>query len=205
MNLLTIGAIFFVLILGIAIVLHTYNITRVYKRITSLSQHRTVSLKTLYREMTIAQGSNFSALALTSWILLFVAAAYLYLLVPTTLPYSYMQIPEAASNPAGFLFFGAIIAVITILIILGLDMLPENYRGLKLTELYTFYIISKRTKKLICFTILPLCVSIGSSAYIGTIYPIYSSQAEILALGLLILSMILLVMPVYKETWEGIK
>ncbi len=203
MDLLTLIAFILVLILAGAAGLHIKNLNKVHQRIEAL-EHCSVSKEALYREMTIAQGSNFTALALTAWMMLFVAVAYLYLLVPTPLPYSYMQIPAVASSFMGFFIFGSIVAALAAAVILALDrLLPEQYRGLKLTELYSFYTLSKNTKKFIGLTVLALAISVLFSAYIGTIYPGRDPLAEALAMAFLAVSMGVLVAPIYREAWEG--
>jgi len=203
MDLLTLIALILAVILAGAAGLHIKNLNRVHKRIEAL-EHCCVSRETLYREMTIAQGSNFTALALAAWMMLFVAIAYLYLLVPTSLPYSYMQIPAVASSFMGFFIFGAFVAAVAATVILALDrLLPEHYRGLKLTELYSFYTLSKNAKKFIGLTVPALSFSVLFSAFIGTIYPGRDPLAEALALAFLAVSMGVLVTPIYKEAWEG--
>lgn len=153
--------------------------------------------------MTVPQGMNFIALALASWIMLFVAVAYLYLLVPTILPFSYMSVGELASNEWGFAIFGLIVAFLVAVIILFLDILPDDHREIKLTELYSFYSISKSMKGMIGMTTVALCVSIWLSAYIGTIYPAKSLLVGLFSLMILLVSAAILVMPVYKEAWEA--
>jgi hypothetical protein len=157
----------------------------------------------LYQEMTIPQGINFTALALAAWIMFFVALAYLYLLVPTMFPFSFMDISDLASTSVGFFIFGIFVACLVAGIILLLDKLPQDHRELKLTELYSFYSLSKFTKKMIGMTIIALCISVLLSAYVGTIYPSYSQPAELLSLILLLGSAGILVMPIYKEAWEA--
>ncbi|VVB69152.1 Uncharacterised protein [uncultured archaeon] len=203
MDLLTLIAFILAAILAGAAGLHIKTLNRVHQRIEAL-EHCSVSKEDLYRGMTIAQGSNFTALALTAWMMLFVAIAYLYLLVPTSLPYSYMQISVVASSFMGFFIFGAIVAALAAIVILALDkLLPEHYRGLKPTELYSFYTLSKNTKKFIGLTVPALAISVVSSAFIGTIYPGRSPLAEALALAFLAVSICMLVAPIYKEAWEG--
>jgi hypothetical protein len=203
MDLLTLIAIFLVVILAVTAGLHIQNLSKVHKRIESL-EHCCVSKEGFYREMTVAQGSNFTALALVAWMMLFVAIAYLYLLVPTSLPYSYLQIPVVASSFMGFFIFGSIIAAVVATVILALDkLLPGHYRGFKLTELYNFYTLSKNTKKFIGLTVPALSISVLFSAFIGTIYPGRDPLAEALALAFLVVSMGVLVAPIYKEAWEA--
>jgi hypothetical protein len=202
-SLFSAGTLLLALLLILAAVLHINNINRVHKLMAVLQHKNEVSKELLYREMTVSQGSNFTALALASWIMLFVAVAYLYLLVPTILPFSYMNIAELASSNFGFAIFGIFVACIAAAIILFFDKLPEDHRELKLTELYSFYSISKAVKKMIGMTVIALCISVLLSAYIGTIYPNHSLPAELLSLMLLIGSAGILVMPIYKEAWEA--
>ena len=104
------GTLLLALLLILAIVLHINNLNRVHKLMAVLQHKKNDSRNgfkggskaLLYKEMTVSQGINFTALALASWIMLFVAVAYLYLLVPTILPYSYMDIAELASHHLGF-------------------------------------------------------------------------------------------------------
>ena len=197
------GTLLLALLLISAAILHINNLNRVHRLMAVLQHKKEVSKELLYKEMTVSQGSNFTALALASWIMLFVALAYLYLLVPTFLPFSYMNVAELASNPMGFAIFGILVACLATVIILFLDKLPQDRRELRLTELYSFYSISKAAKKMIGMTVIALCISILLSAYIGTIYPAHSLPAELLSLMLLVGSVGVLVMPIYKEAWEA--
>ncbi|MEI6104876.1 MAG: hypothetical protein WCP70_13130 [Methanothrix sp.] len=197
------GTLLLALLLIFAAILHINNLNRVHKLMSILQHKKDVSKALLYKEMTVSQGSNFTALALASWIMLFVAVAYLYLLVPTILPYSYMNIAELASCNWGFGIFGILAAGFVAAIILLLDKLPEDRRELKLMELYSFYSISKVVKKMIGMAVIALCISVMLSAYIGTIYPAHSQPAEILSLMLMVVSAGVLVMPIYREAWEA--
>jgi hypothetical protein len=131
--------------------------------------------------------------------MLFVAIAYLYLLVPTVLPFSYMQIPALVSNPLGFAVFGVAVAVVIALMILGLDKLPEKYREFKLTEMYSFYTLSKSMKRMIVLAVPFLCASVLFSAYVGTVYPDRSPLVELLSLAFLFVSISFMVTPIYRE------
>ena len=203
-NLFAAGTILLVILLALAVLLHVKNIYSVH-RLMTLLQKKTVDRSHLYAEMTVSQGSNFTALAFASWIMLFVAIAYLYLLVPTYLPYSYMQIASLASNQLGFAIMGIAMGLLAAAIILFLDKLPEDRRELRLTEIYSFYNISKTAKKLIALTLISLAASIVLSAYLGTIYPAQSDAAKLGSLLLLLLSAGILVLPIYKETLEAMR
>ncbi len=203
-NLFAAGTILLVILLALAVLLHVKNIYSVH-RLMTLLQKKTVDRSHLYAEMTVSQGSNFTALAFASWIMLFVAIAYLYLLVPTYLPYSYMQIASLASNQLGFAIMGIAMGLLAAAIILFLDKLPEDRRELRLTEIYSFYNISKTAKKLIALTLISLAASIVLSAYLGTIYPEEANAAKLGSLLLLLLSAGILVLPIYKETLEAMR
>ena len=203
-NLFAAGTILLVILLALAVLLHVKNIYSVH-RLMTLLQKKTVDRSHLYAEMTVSQGSNFTALAFASWIMLFVAIAYLYLLVPTYLPYSYMQIASLASNQLGFAIMGIAMGLLAAAIILFLDKLPEDRRELRLTEIYSFYNISKTAKKLIALTLIALAASIVLSAYLGTIYPEEANAAKLGSLLLLLLSASILVLPIYKETLEAMR
>ncbi len=203
-NLFAAGTVLLVILLAIAALLHIKNIYSVH-RLMTLLQKKTVDRSHLYAEMTVSQGSNFTALAFASWIMLFVAIAYLYLLVPTYLPYSYMQIASLASNQLGFAIMGIAMGLLAAAIILFLDKLPEDRRELRLTEIYSFYNISKTAKKLIALTLIALAASIVLSAYLGTIYPEEANAAKLGSLLLLLLSAGILVLPIYKETLEAMR
>lgn len=203
-NLFAAGTILLVILLALAVLLHVKNIYSVH-RLMTLLQKKTVDRSHLYAEMTVSQGSNFTALAFASWIMLFVAIAYLYLLVPTYLPYSYMQIASLASNQLGFAIMGIAMGLLAAAIILFLDKLPEDRRELRLTEIYSFYNISKTAKKLIALALIALAASIVLSAYLGTIYPEEANAAKLGSLLLLLLSAGILVLPIYKETLEAMR
>lgn len=203
-NLFAAGTVLLAILLALAALLHIKNIYSVH-RLMTLLQKKTVDRSHLYAEMTVSQGSNFTALAFASWIMLFVAIAYLYLLVPTYLPYSYMQIASLASNQLGFAIMGIAMGLLAAAIILFLDKLPEDRRELRLTEIYSFYNISKTAKKLIALTLIALAASIVLSAYLGTIYPEEANAAKLGSLLLLLLSAGILVMPIYKETLEAMR
>jgi hypothetical protein len=194
----------FVLAIGLilALALHILNIKRVHK-LMGVLQKKKVTKSSLYKEMTVSQGTNFTALAFASWIMLFVAMAFLYLLVPTVLPFSYMNVAELASNPFGFAIFGVLVGFLAWFIIFFLDKLPDDRREFRLTELYSFYSISKGTKRMIGLTLIALWISVFSSAYLGTIYPNQSIAVQLISLVSLVTSAGVLVIPIYKEAWES--
>jgi hypothetical protein len=185
------------LLLGGA-VLHMHNLNYTYKKMVGLVGPG-VTKAALYKEMTVAQGSNFTAMAMAAWIMLFVAISYLYFLVPGALPYSFMmQMPELVSSEIGFFVFGVVMALVATILIWSLDMMPNSYRNLKPSELYSFYDISRELKKYIILPIILLSSSIIISAYSGTIYPSRNPFAELLSFIFLVLSIGILILPIWR-------
>jgi len=203
-NLFAIGTAILAALIIFAVGLHIRNIYNVHGIMTIL-QRKTVTKPHLYAEMTVSQGSNFTALAFASWMMFFVAIAFLYLLVPTYLPFSFMQIADLASSQMGFAVFGITVGLLAAAIILFLDKLPEDRRELKLTEMYSFYSMSKSAKKFIALTLIFLGASVVLSAYLGTVYPDQSESVKLISLFLLLISAGILVMPIYKEFLEAMR
>lgn len=193
------------IVLGIALIilllsacfLHTSYLKSVYAKIGELSKPKAVAIDKFYENITVSQGSNFVGLAMASWMMLFVAIAYFYFLIPGKMPFCYMtQMSDWASSQYGFFVFGAVVALLAAAGILILDMLPENHRNLKLTELYSFYAVSNGMKRNIALTIPFLSISIMLSAYGGTIYPEQDTIMEYVSLAILFVSAVVLVWPV---------
>ena len=99
-------------------------------------------------------------------------------------------------EPVRFFAFGVLAALLAAVGIRILDMLPENHRNLKLTELYSFYSVSKGMKRNIALTIPFLGISIILSAYAGTIYPEQDITIEYMSFAILFASAAVLVWPV---------
>jgi len=193
------------LVLGIALLilllsawfLHISYLKRIYVKIAELHKPKAIAVEKFYENMTVSQGSNFVGLALASWMMLFVAIAFFYLLIPGKMPLNYMnQVSDWASSRYGFLIFGIAATIFTAIGILILDMLPENHRELKLTELYSFYSVTKGMKRNIALTIPFLGMSILLSAYAGTIYPEQDMIIEYISFAVLFASAVVLVWPV---------
>ncbi len=181
-------------------VLHLVSLKKIYKEIERLKRGQKISKEVFYKEVTVAQGSNFVALAMAGWMMLFVAIGYFYFLIPSELPFSYMmQMPNIASSSVGLILFGCGIALVAVIIFLALDKLPNSYRNLKLTELYSFYNISKKRKIYIALTAPLLWFSVVISAGLGTLYPETDSIFEGISFVFLIISECMLVLPIWEE------
>lgn len=183
--------------------LHIRNINCVHEKIEYLMGGKgSVSKEDLYREMTVAQGMNFIGLTNVAWVMLFVSIAFLYFLIPTDLPFSYIkQLPELASHPLGFFFFGIITTFFAFILIMISDILSESRRNWKFTELYSFYDICKNIKVKIISTIPLLSLSIVLSAWNAILYPEQYMILGTLSFILIIISIVILVWPI----WMGRK
>lgn len=198
MSYLTLSIIIPILLLSSGAVLHIHNLNQTYRKMVQLVGPG-VTKDVLYKEMTVAHGSNFTAMATSSWIMTIVAISYLYFFFPGTFPYNYMMLaPELASSKIGFFIFGTVIALLAAFTIWILDMLPNNFRNYKPSELYSFYSISKELKIYIIIPIILLSVSIISSAFSGTIYPARNSIAELISFILICLSIGILIFPIWR-------
>jgi hypothetical protein len=193
---LILGLVLLIFLFG-AYLLHIFYLREVHAKIEALKNKIHVPDEDFYENMTVAQGSNFIGLANAAGMMLFVAIAYFYLLIPGRLPISFMmQMPDLASSQFGFFIFGIMAALLAAAVILISDMLPESHRNLKLTEVYSFYSVSKGMKRNIGLVIPALCVSIVLSAYNGTIYPENNNIFDALSLTIVFASAAVLVWPV---------
>jgi hypothetical protein len=143
-------------------------------------------------DLSIPQGSNFNAMAITAWLLLFVAVAYRYFLTPHEFEnFNYFHVAFLASSPLGFLIFGVIVMGLTGII------------AISLPKIYSFYEIPIRIKLAIMLTVPILIISIICTAYMGTRYPENSSFLWAVALLTILISQMVLLSPVYAEMVEG--
>jgi len=187
LDLLAMLLVFGLLIVGAG--LHKRNMERIYTKMVALSS-KDVSKKDLYEELSAPQGSNFNAFALTAWILLSIAVAYFYFLTPRiSLEFNYLQIAPLAKSPIGLVTFAAVVAFVTTVAIVSLD----------LPKVYSFYEMPKRLKAAIMSTVPVLGVSITCSTYMATVYPPEFSTTFISALGFVTLfgSVAILLSPIY--------
>jgi hypothetical protein len=201
MSYITLSLALIIIILIGSGILHLVNLKRTHIRIEKLKPEYGISKEAFYKEITVAQGSNFTALAMAGWLMLFVAIGYFYLFIPGEMPFSYMALmPNLASRPVGFVLFGiGIAAFFAAIIFLLLDKLSEKHRNFKLTELYSFYNLSKNRKKYIAMTAPLLWISVFISAGLGTIYPETNPVLVGISFFFLIVSECILVLPIWGD------
>jgi len=181
-------------LLVISVLLHVFNLERIYRRVSSLSGGQ-ISKDKMLSELSVSQGSNFTAMAISAWSLFFAALAYLYFLTPALFQdYNYFKVASLASSPIGFFIFGILaIAIGTIV-------------ATAFSRFYSYYEISGKVKRSIMATFLLLGLSLVSSAYLGTLYPGGTSVlATAVAFLSLFASLLMLLSPIYLGTYKVIR
>ncbi len=191
------GLVLFVVLLVGGAFLHRLNLVRTYNRLLSVSGGG-VSKEKVEEALFTPQGSNFNAAAISAWMLLFVALAYFYFLTPRVFPdLNYFLVADLASGPLGLFIFGLMVMLVTGLV---------GVASLGLMKFYGFYDMSREMKAAIMLTVPVLMVSISLSVYLGTLYPAGDATGlKAAALATLLLSQIILLSPVYIDTWEAVR
>lgn len=183
---------------------HMSNMETTYKKVMESSpssfknaqNNEVAKMKNLKEMLYTSHGSNFNALAISAWLLIFVAAFYSFFLTPQLSEgLTFLKVPELASFSLGLLLFAGVALLVGFVFIIAL----------KLPRVYGYYILSRRIKKAIMATWLLLWVPIGIPAYLATLYP-YPDNLSIwidVSFVILISSLFILLMPIYlKAIWE---
>lgn len=191
-----IGLVLFVVLLAGGAFLHRLNLVRTYNRLLSVSGG--VSKEKVEEALFTPQGSNFNAAAISAWMLLFVALAYFFFLTPRVFPdLNYFLVADLASGRLGLFIFGLMVMLVTGLV---------GVASLRLMKFYGFYEVSGGMKTAIMLTVPVLMISISLSVYLGTLYPAGDATGlKAAALATLLLSQIILLLPVYIDTWEAVR
>ena len=152
-------------------------------------------MKELKRALQVRQGSNYNTLVLSSWSLFFVALVFLYFLTPRVFPsWNFFNFPKVASNELGFFILALIVIIVTSFIAFSV---PLNYR---------YYTFSKSLKNLTIYGVpLILLVSLISSSYLATIFPLTSNFAWNLGFVALAAAEILLLLPMFNGFLEVLR
>ncbi|TRZ68178.1 MAG: hypothetical protein D4Q77_01700 [Methanothrix sp.] len=191
-----IGLVLFVVLLAGGALLHRLNLVRTYNRLLSVSGG--VSKEKVEEALFTPQGSNFNAAVISAWMLLFVALAYFYFLTPRVFPdLNYFLVADLASGPLGLFIFGLVV-----MLVVG----SVGVVSLRLMKFYGFYGMSRGMKAVIMLTVPVLMVSISFSVYLGTLYPAGDATGlKAAVLATLLFSQIVLLLPVYIDTWEAVR
>ena len=193
-----IGLVLFVVLLAGGALFHKLNLVRTYNRLSSVSGGVSKEKMKVEEALFTPQGSNFNAAAISAWMLLFVALAYFYFLTPRVFPdLNYFLVADLASGPLGLFIFG-----LMIMLVVG----PVGVASLGLMKFYGFYEMSRGMKAAIMLTVPVLMISISLSVYLGTLYPAGDATGlKAAALATILLSQIVLLSPVYIDTWEAVR
>lgn len=183
-------------IMAAALVFHQIYINKIYTNLKgSKESFRMADLK---KSLEMPQGSNFNTFMIASWMLFFVALAFLFFQTPGISPLYYFQAIWIASSDYGLLVFGLAIMFVTSILAFSI---PTVYR---------YYITSRGIKMLMVYFVpLLLMISIGISIWLGTIYPDADENHWNLIWDLgyvtLLASLIFLVTPIIGGLWEVAK
>ncbi len=175
------------------LVFHSMYINKIYGKVKETSDSG-FKKEELLTYLELPQGSNFNTFMIASWMLFFVALAFLFFQTPGTSPWYYFQVIQIASSEFGLIVFGLAVMVITAL------------AAFSIPRVYRYYIISRSIKSLMVYFALPLLmISIAVSIYLGTIYPQADDFFWSLGYVTLVASLILLIMPIVSSLKEVAK
>ena len=192
-------------LMGLAVaaaILHRKNLDDTYKMMELFApspgnnmKYKNDRKKNFQNTMFIPQGSNFNTLAVSAWLLLFVATFYSFLLTPQFLDeWTFLKDPSFASSSIGFMLFGILALVAGCVSVVAFNM----------PHVYSFYSISKKVKGFIMATWTFLWAPILIPAYLATLYPYPDNKLILIDIGfvILIFSEFILLVPIYlKAIW----
>ena len=184
-------------IIAAALVFHNLYMDKIYRKVrdTSDSGFKTEELLT---DLELPQGSNFNTFMIASWMLFFVALAFLFFQTPGTSPWYYFQAIHIASSEFGLTVFGIVVMIVTAV------------AAFNIPKVYRYYVVPRSIKALMVNFALPLLmISIAISIYLGTVYPQADVQSWdlfwVLGYFTLVAPLILLIMPIVCSLEEVAK
>jgi hypothetical protein len=197
---LALFALAIILVLGLAgVFFHKSNLDATYRKVIELSaasysknnQESRGDMKTdLINFLYTPQGSTFNALAISAWLLLIVGVFFSFLLTPQISEgVTFLKVPSLTSSSMGFLSFGIIALMVGGIIVVVL----------KLPNVYSMYIISRKVKGAIMITWLILIIPVLIPVYLATIYPYPEGVSNWIDIAFisLVISQILLLSPIF--------
>jgi len=146
-------------IMAAALVFHNLYINKIYRKVKETNDGG-FTKEELLMHLELPQGSNFNTFMIASWMLFFVALAFLFFQTPGTSPWYYFQVIQIASSEFGLIVFGLAVMIVTAL------------AAFSIPKVYRYYIISRGIKtQMVNFALPLLMISIAISIYLGTVYP----------------------------------
>lgn len=197
---MSMGIVPLAVILGImaaALVVHHLYMHKIYRKVKETSDS-SFKKEELLIDLELPQGSNFNTFMIASWMLFFVALAFLFFQTPGTSPWYYFQAIHIASSEFGLTVFGIVVMIVTAL------------AAFNIPKIYCYYVVPRSIKALMVNLALPLLmISIAISIYLGTVYPQADVQSWDLfwAMGYvaLVAPLLLLIMPIVYSLKEVAK
>jgi hypothetical protein len=177
-----------------AILMHTAYLQRIRVNLVKTSESA-FKMKDLKQAMKIPQGSNYNTLVISSWSLYFVALIFLYFLTPRVFPnFNFFNYPKVASNEIGLLILAVVVIAITVILA---SAIPQSY---------SYYTFSKNLKNLTIYSVpILLLISLLSSSYLATIFPLASDMAWNLGFVTLTAALIVLILPIISGFVEVLR
>ena len=175
-------------IIAAALVFHYLYMDKIYRKVRDTSDSG-FKKEELLTDLELPQGSNFNTFMIASWMLFFVALAFLFFQTPGTSPWYYFQAIHIASSEFGLTVFGIVVMIVTAV------------AAFNIPKVYRYYVVPRSIKALMVNFALPLLmISIAISIYLGTVYPQADVQSWdlfwVLGYFTLVAPLILLIMPI---------
>jgi hypothetical protein len=177
-----------------AFLMHTAYLQRIKVNLVKTSESA-FKMKDLKQAMKIPQGSNYNTLVISSWSLYFVALIFLYFLTPRVFPnFNFFNYPKLASSEIGLVILAILTIVLTVILA---SSIPRSY---------SYYTFSKNLKSLTIYIVpLFLLISLVSSSYLATIFPLASDMAWNLGFVSLAAALIVLMLPIISGFVEVLR
>ena len=184
-------------IIAAALVFHYLYMDKIYRKVRDTSDSG-FKKEELLTDLELPQGSNFNTFMIASWMLFFVALAFLFFQTPGTSPWYYFQAIHIASSEFGLTVFGIVVMIVTAV------------AAFNIPKVYRYYVVPRSIKTLMVNFALPLLmISIAISIYLGTVYPQADVQSWdlfwVLGYFTLVAPLILLIMPIVCSLEEVAK
>lgn len=184
-------------IIAAALVFHYLYMDKIYRKVRDTSDSG-FKKEELLTDLELPQGSNFNTFMIASWMLFFVALAFLFFQTPGTSPWYYFQAIHIASSEFGLTVFGIVVMIVTAV------------AAFNIPKVYRYYVVPRSIKALMVNFALPLLmISIAISIYLGTVYPQADVQSWdlfwVLGYFTLVAPLILLIMPIVCSLEEVAK
>jgi hypothetical protein len=182
------------ILMVVGFLMHTAYLQRIKANLVKTAESA-FKMKDLKQAMKIPQGSNYNTFVISSWSLYFVALIFLYFLTPTVFPnFNFFNYPKVASSEIGLLILAVIVIAVTVILA---SAIPQSY---------SYYTFSKNLKNLTIYSVpILLLISLLSSSYLATIFPLANDTAWNLGFISLAGALIILMLPIVSGFVEVLR